>query len=399
MKRALVTPCLLAAFTGFAAHAQTAPTFVTQAMVTIGGDSSAGAAYRFNGLSDVRRISNGALVVAACGDREIRSFDAAGKHVGTLKLGGEREPQRFLYRIMPAGGDSMAAFESLNSRLSVIAPDLTIARTVTIANVTPPRPDGRMSINNMDVIGRLADGSWLGRVHGSATDTGFVRRPMAFYRFDDAGRVGDSVTGFKGSESYRPPSENISREVRIGRTTTAAVVNGALVVGDQMKPEIVEYDRNLRPIRRIPTRTAPAPVTDSIVNAWVATANNRQNFPINGITPVYGPYHADFLPAFRDIVAGTDGRIWVQDPNGAAHYPLIWTAYKDARVNAIVELPARFYPTQFGPDWVTGLAYDTTKVERVQLRRLVPGALSGVRLTPREGAPANRPRCGAWASR
>jgi hypothetical protein len=81
------------------------------------------------------------------------------------------------------------------------------------------------------------------------------------------------------------------------------------------------------------------------------------------------------------------------------HYPVLWTAYERGQPVARAELPPRFSPTQFGPDWVLGLAYDTTAVDRLQVLRLTPGPLTNVRLTPKEAAPANRPRCGAWTSR
>lgn len=82
------------------------------------------------------------------------------------------------------------------------------------------------------------------------------------------------------------------------------------------------------------------------------------------------------------------------------HYPLAWTAYEDGAPVARAELPPRFFPFEFGRDWVLGITYDELRVERVHLLELVEGELPGLELTPREGqAPTNMPRCGPWAGR
>lgn len=109
---------------------------------------------------------------------------------------------------------------------------------------------------------------------------------------------------------------------------------------------------------------------------------------------------ADSMPAYGDVLAGRDGRLWVQDPYRMRRYPLTWTAYEEGVPVARAELPPRFFPFEFGRDWVMGITYDELRVERVRLIELVEGELPGLELTPREGqAPTNMPRCGPWAGR
>jgi hypothetical protein len=397
MRSSLIVVALTAAAVG-SLTAQI-PSFVTTPQLTI-GDSAGDPTMVFNRLSDARRLSDGRIVAAVCGDRQLRSFDASGKYLTTLNLAEPQAPQRILARLFPAGGDTLAVNEGLNLRLTLIAPDLSVLRVIPVPNPLPPPTNGRPARNTMDVIGRFANGTFVGRVQaGASSDTGALRRKISFFRFDESGKILDSVAGLPGNEIVVIPGQPITGSMRLGRTTVAALLPDRLVIGDQAVADLAEYAPDMKLRRQIPTITKPVQVTDSMQAAWTSTANARANFPVNGVGAVFGNRFADALPAFRDLVSGTDGRIWAQDPAGADSYPLVWTAYQDARPVARAELPPRFYPTQFGRDWVLGLAFDTTKVERVQLLHLTTGTLSDRRLTPREAAPPNRPQCGAWTSR
>jgi len=80
----------------------------------------------------MRRLSDGRIVVAVCGDRQLRSYDASGKYLATLNLAEPPSPQRILVRLFPAGGDTLAAHEGLNLRLELIAPDLSVLRVIPV---------------------------------------------------------------------------------------------------------------------------------------------------------------------------------------------------------------------------------------------------------------------------
>src|SRR5690606_11055749 len=98
-----------------------------------------------------------------------------------------------------------------------------------------------------------------------------------------------------------------------------------------------EYGPDLRPLRRVPTITEPAPVTNAVRRRWDETRSVLS--PPDGVLPVYGEEYAAAMPAaYRDIVAGTDGRVWVQDPDRPGVYPLIWTAYAGGAPVARVEV-------------------------------------------------------------
>jgi hypothetical protein len=349
-------------------------------------------------LTDAKRLSDGRIVAAVCNANEVRGYDATGKRIATIPLDAVRGP-RFLTRLFMAGGDTLAAFELGNEQLTLIGPALTIARTFTIPNPDTATFNGRPRPTRLDVLGRLSDGTFIGRapIAPGITDTGFFRRGLPLYRFD-AGRLLDSVI-VPANETRVIAGQRVPQAIRLGRTTNVAVVGERVVIADQTTPFLDERDVNFKVARRTPTITKPVAINDSVRDAWTRMAVSRTITPTNGVISVYGDFYPDSTPAFRDIVSGSDRRVWAQDPHGADYYPLIWTAYQGGRAVARAELPPRFYPTQFGSDWVLGLAYDTTQVDRLQLLKLTSAALTNSHLTPKDAAPANRPRCGAYISR
>ena len=388
------------------ARAQSVPTFVTAPLVTV-NDAVGDTTRMSNRFTDAKRLSDGRVVAAICPANELRSYDATGKPIASISLAENPGPQRSLVRLFSAGGDTLAAFENLNVRLTLIDPSFKVLRTVSVPNPDTATFNGRPRPTRLDVIGRFADGSFVGRmpqapmplpVAEANTVYGIDRGSMGLYHFSSAGALLDSVTVPAG-EILRVAGQRAIQVPRLGRGTTFAVVGNQLIVGDQTLPFVSEYGMNLVPMNRVETITRPMLMNDSIRAAWIRIETTNQLKPTNGILAVYGVAYPSQTPAFRDLVSGTDGRLWVQDPQGADHYPLLWTAYKGGQPAARVELPPRFYPTQFGPDWVLGLAYDTTAVDRLQLLKLAPGKLTNVHLSPRDAAPANRVRCGAWSSR
>jgi len=159
------------------------------------------------------------------------------------------------------------------------------------------------------------------------------------------------------------------------------------------------FDASLDEVATIRTITRPEPLTEEDREADRRMWAERSQWAYDGgggaISDAYGPV----MPAFGDLVAGRDGRVWVEDPDRPWVHALTWTAYHDGDAVARVELPPRFYPFEFGDNWVLGVSYDADGVETVEVRRLVAGPLPGVTLPPRDAQPPTRMRCSGWSSR
>jgi hypothetical protein len=392
---------------GFAATARTQattlPTFVTapepRANILVDSLPSSSA----NGVADALRLSNGRIAAAYCGVAQVRIFDTTGAQlfahgkpssVGRgFTISPPPDEYQTLRRLFRAGGDTLAAVDgAASTRVTLLAPNATVVRTFPVSSGGGPN-------TRIDVIGRLTDGTFIGRRRAQPpADTGWYRPPVILYRIGPTGQLLDSLTTIPGNEVNVVPARMASTvRVRLGRSTETTVLPDRVVVGTQDKALVTEYGGDLRPLRTIETITKPAPVTEADRSAWVATAPTL--IPRGGVGSVFGTNFATDQPAYRELATGTDGRLWVQDPYRPGVYPLVWTAYQNQRAVARVEVPPRFHPTEFGPDWVLGVGYDDTNVARIQLLSLRPGPLTGRTLTPRDAQAPNPPRCGPWMSR
>jgi len=391
MRSGLWCACVVASVCTASTHAaaKQVATFVASVPdVSIGvveGDD----AYVLAGLTNAIRLSDGRILVGSCAANEVRVYDAEGRYLRTIgRQGGGPGEFQVVRRVFPANGDSIgvadAAFPTTAHRVAIFAPDGSYARMIQL----PPR---------VEVIGRFADGSFAGRLMGGFVDEPSVhRRLVTLYRLDAAGVPLDSVTGPWGLEMAEEQGRG-PRSVRFARTASFAVLPDRLVSGPQDEAAFFEYRADLRTPRRVQTITRPEPMTNALRRQWDET--RPVLIPRGGVIGSPGTSYASALPAYGWIVAGADGRVWVQDPYRPGVFALVWTAYRDGRAVARAELPPRFYPTQFGEAWVLGIAYDDLGVERVQVYDLTAGPLSGRRLTPQDAQPPDRPRCGAWLSR
>ncbi|MGH7471748.1 MAG: hypothetical protein ACRENP_27675, partial [Longimicrobiales bacterium] len=298
------------------ATAQTLPTFVTDAAprLSIGlveGDQ----VYLLSGIGDAVRLTDGRLVIANCGSSELRYYDLNGRHllsVGQRGQGpGEFQSPR---RLFVTAGDSVGAYDGFPAyRISIFDPTGKLARDVRV----PPR---------VDVLGRLNDGTFVGRIIGEPPrQPGVQRRPITFYRLNANGESLDSLRGLLGNE-VSVGASGPARTLRMARVGVMAMLPDRLVFGDQSEAAYVEFGPDLRQLRKTTTITRPEAVTPEIERQWEATKDVVM--AEGGTLPVLATSFASHMPAYRDLVAGTDARLWVQDPFRPGVYPLVWTAYQ-----------------------------------------------------------------------
>ena len=147
------------------------------------------------------------------------------------------------------------------------------------------------------------------------------------------------------------------------------------------------------------TATRSEAITSQDRDAFETALASRAYKPPDGVSPVFSSEFAPEMPAFRDVLIGEDGRIWVQDPERPGRDPLVWRANEGDGPVTRVQLPARFFPLRFGQAWVLGVSYDDMTVERVQLYELVEGAVDPPMMSHREAQPPRQSHCHTWSSR
>jgi hypothetical protein len=375
------------------AAGQTIPTFVTaeSPIVSVGGGAGS---YFLNRVGDATRTAAGTIMVGACGSVDLRIYDERGGHLRTVGMPGEASEYQAIRRLFPAAGDEIAVVELRfpDTRINFFTQDGTHVRSVTLPIRAEP-------------VGRTADGQFVlvqpdgYRSPRPPLPPGVQRRTTALYKMTDSGTITDSIVGLPGYEVFVRSENSGPPEFtpRFPRGAVVAVHRDRIIFGAQDAPSFLEISSDFRSRVERRTVTEPQPVTPELQSEWVATRPVLT--PRGGVIPVYADAYSPATPAYKDIIAGSDGRVWIQDPELPGAYPMVWTAYTDGSPTARVELPIRFFPFEFGADWVLGVSYDDESVERVQVFNLTRGALSGRKLSPREAAPPATPRCGSWTAR
>lgn len=396
----LILPLLLAACHGGDASSdgvigiEAVPTYVVAEEPDVSiGVTKGKAPYLLNVVTGATRLSDGTIVVADATSAELRYFDASGRFVRTMGRRG-RGPGEFnwIRRIFPVGGDTIGVDDV--DRVTILAPDGALVRTFQSFVGT-----------YLDVMGRLATGS-------------FVARPMAprepveiaaqlwetntLFLLDGTGQRVDSLVGLPWREVRENPHQQMADrwigDLRLGRSASLAVSSERIYFGAQDKPRIIVFDGNLRQVDTIRTITEPEPVTEEAKRTFQAMVDEGAQWPGGSVMQGFlsDQHYAAAMAAYGDLIAGRDGALWVQDPLRPPHYPLVWTAYENGRPVARAELPPRYFPFEFGRDWVLGVSFDDLNVERVELWRLVPGELPGRVLPPRDAEPPILHRYGVW---
>lgn len=373
------------------------PTFTVAAEpeVTVGVVKGE-APYLLGGVADALRLDDGTLVVADCAAGELRSYDARGRFLRSVGRLGEGPGEfTFLRRVFRGGGDTLVAWDGLRLRATVFTPEGRVARTFEL-----PLASG---LSVPDVLGRLEDGSFVARrpdLRTTAAPGTPYRAAVTLLLLDAGGRPSDSVADLPAGDLMAPATpRGPYLGLRFARTAVFAVTPHGVYYGGQDGTGVIRFDAALGRVGATRTLTRPDPVAADVEAAYRAVLDEGADRPPDGVVPATVAAFPDSLPAYGDLVAGTDGRLWVQDPSRPGRYPLAWTAYRDGAAVARLEMPPRFFPFELGPDWVLGVAYDELSVERVELWRTERGPLPGRILPPRDAAPPMISRCGAWASR
>ena len=326
------------------------------------------------------RLADGGFVVADGGSSELRFFDASGGFVRSAGRSGEgpgefRSPS-WLANPVP---DSLYVFDRALVRVSVF--DTTGA----FVRVFPFGDPG----NGATLVGRLPDGSFLGRpvinLRMGPDDPfpqGRQQPDILIARFNARGSLTDTLGLFPGPERFISVQQSGSTITSInvmqplfGRSPDYAIAGDDLYAGDQAAPEIRVYgaDGALRRILR--TGAEPEPVTEALREA--KADRMTENVPED----VREGFRAGLLstqasegtvPPYGDLIVSRTGELWVADYDDGVRTRGRWTVYApDNRALARIALPERFTPFDIGADWILGREPDELDIEHVRLYRVV----------------------------
>jgi len=337
-------------------------------LVQIGGADES-PAYELYTVSDAVRLTNGTIVVANHGTKELRYYSADGSFtLSAGRRGGGPGEFESIWWLEVIHGDSVVAYDRTLRRVSVFSPDGAFVRSVAVrssASIPVSSPIGMFSDKSM-----LAQGSAR---TGPGTPNGLQRYDQPYYHLDAAGWPENELGQFTGTETYyRAFERGFSFHEAVFPRTTRIVPDEDIfyvATGDSYEIRVHNVDGTLSAV----VRRDVAPV--EVANHHIELERRRRlrdvdrdNLPrLEGIFeetpkpttfPAYGRIHVDQLR-----------NLWVQDyPVPGTNSAAGWSVFDHTGVlRAEVAVPIEVRPTHIGADFLVGIVKDGLGVEYVRL--------------------------------
>lgn len=313
-------------------------------------------------------LGDGRIVVAN-GQREIRYYDATGKHLATAGRRGQG-PGEFgqLWALRPTAGDSLLAFD-FTRWVSLLDPQGRHVRYLRTAGGPVP-VSLPLVLRHRDVVyataprrGANLDGE------GTWQDTAvLVRRTLDGRSSNTIARLPAERWAFHRQRYIALPFSG---------SLLVAADSGRIIVahGDDFALRWYDAAGELLRVVRVPMTARPVSAAD--VAAWEAELDRMRavrRMPVEGdARNPFAGVHADKMPLIERLVVDRLGNTWVRrwSPFGASTAE--WIVFSvDGEPSARLEAPARFRPNDIGADYVLGIfrdADDVDFVRRYTLRR------------------------------
>lgn len=185
-----------------------------------------------------------------------------------------------------------------------------------------------MVVPVLDVLARFRTGRFLARaidrIPSSAQPLSATRRTASLILLDEMVARVDSLTGLPGMDVRTGPVPNAPvLRLPLGRASVFFAHPSGVLYGGQDAAGIIELDPALDTARTVRTVTRPAPVTEEMIQRFQAMVDEGADTPPGAWGTLWAGEFADTAPAFGYLLAGRDGRVWVQDPARPNHHPLV----------------------------------------------------------------------------
>jgi len=335
----------------------------------------------FGSVTKAIGLETGEVAVVDGIARQIRIFDATGRHVASLGREGEG-PGEFanLGEIYELAGDTIAAIDNLSARVSLFGPDRHFARSFAL-----PRPEHAAAPIG---VGWLSEGLLV--VRGLTMPPSRDPRQSStilLYTVDLEGHLSEMIGEF--------PHQRLGGNglpLGFGGGCVTAVGDSLIWVGHTGTFELRAFDSggSLRRIVRVPQ--VPRPVTTKDVSEAKASAEEsliRQGATQGVIRRIMATEFAETHPVFGRMWADEVGYLWVaqdgaipSERSDVGTVSEVWDVFdRDGRLLGTIGIPGGFRVTWIGDTQVIGVHTDEFGVDRVRVYRLD----RALKLPPRTG--------------
>lgn len=372
--------------------------------VVIGREDDAD--YQFGRIADATRLSDGRIAVFDGMANELRFFDARGQFVArTGGSGGGPGEYKSVSWMRRLAGDSLMLHDQGAQRITVLAPDGTVARSISLAAAAPAaKPAGgekgaprvtMLGLGLYRVIAPFADGTLLARVGTSPRLDATSRDSVVYVRLAADGTLRDTVGTFVGDEMQARRSgsgDNVMIAIGpppFGKRSRVAVDGDGFWFGSADRYELARYTADGRLVRLVRRAVEPLPVTPEDAEAQ---KQKELDGTMTGISPEMAARFRRMteeqwanatlpptFPAHGDLQVDAAGRLWVQETTRPSETTPRWSAFDaDGRLLGTIAMPESFRVLEFGRDYVLGVQRDENDVEQIRLYTLQPGGAGEV---------------------
>lgn len=332
--------------------------------------------YQLFRVTDVKRLSDGAIAVANAGTRELRIYEPDGTHRVTAGGAGQG-PSEFGYPIALAvlPGDTIQVQDRLDR-----------------VYFTPEGEFLRREAGNLQAFTELAQaageisegGQWMAdgtlfapfyQLEGSPRAAGPPIRPSMTLV-----RVSADLTQLDTLGSY---GGVLQQYVDVGDGRAQAAVppfatntswalgssDGTIIVGDNATSQI---DRFLSDGSRSIVRWTDdvEPVTGQEVEAW-KDRQRSASWTQDRLPEIERAWAALDIPSskpfYGQIMVGSDGTLWLGPSDNLGQTTVLTVFNPDGSYEGSLEFPGEFVVYDSGPGWVLGISRDENEVEFLHL--------------------------------
>jgi hypothetical protein len=343
------------------------------------GVESQGPAHQLTQVVGAVRLSDGRIVVGDRVTKEARYFDASGGHLTTVGGGGEGPGEmRNLYAVDRIVGDTLVLggwpigsrywfdTEGAHIKSEVLGPWFPglLGRTL---------PDGSLLLDT------YPQGS-----HGNTLETWAAQGEEDIFRptgvIELVSRDGSQMDtlGPMYAEEWLKIGQLRQNFVMHARPfqwrTQVAWSRDVVFVGEMNRGEIRSYDRDgilLRVLRWVPPAVLVTPDEQRAFREGILTGlgrpERRPDFQ-RWLSQVQFP---ESKPAFEEIIATSEGTLWVKDPSPLGSETERWTVYGvDGVTAATLDLPVGLRVVYVSQDHVLAVWVDELDLEYVHSYRI-----------------------------
>jgi len=333
--------------------------------------SGTGPAHEFYQVMDATRLAGGRIVVADDGSSQVRMFSPEGASIRVAGREGEGPGEyRQISSVHAFSGDSIAVY-SWPTRLTVLGPDLSFARTVSLGDFA-----WDLRVLQGGFLATLAYPSVL-EYEGESR---LIREPVPVVRFSFDGRLMDTVAIAPGGEEFMYFMEERHGGMKplFGKQTAVGVGGSGIVIGggDRMAFSLVDESGTL--LREVRVEDYPLAVSAAEVQAERDAFFSSDRPPPAWVRELVAMLPApETRPAYTELLVDSEGCVWAGAYQSMVtlDQPRRWEVFDpDGAWLGTLETPARFAVFEIGRDYVLGRRSDELDVEHVQVLRLTRGA-------------------------